>query len=71
MPGSDIEASEGSPSSEPSVREIVTTAISWENPLLSGILTLAGLLVAFVGDYLLKGKHGLPLLSGALSLPCC
>ena len=49
---------------EPSIREVVATAISWENPLLSGILTLAGIILAILGDYLIKGKHGIPLLSG-------
>ena len=64
VPGSDIEAPQGSSSNDPSFMEIATTAISWENPLLSGILTIAGVFVAILGDYLLKGKHGVPLLSG-------
>ena len=68
VPGGDIEGSEGSFSNEPSVREIAATAVSWENPLLSGILSIAGVLIAFLGDYLLKGKHGVPLLSGELML---
>lgn len=63
-PGNDVETPEASAASEPSIREIATTAVRWENPLLSGILTTGGLLIAILGDYLLKGKHGVPLLSG-------
>ena len=61
----DIEATgvEG-PSTDPTVLDIITTAVLWENLALSTILVIAGVFIALVGDYLLQGKHGIPLLSG-------
>lgn len=67
-PGTDLEASNESSIPEAGINEIAATALSWENPLLSGILSIAGLLVAIAGDYLLRGKHGIPLLSGTVNL---
>lgn len=49
---------------DPSIGEIILTAISWDNLALSTILVLGGLFVALIGDYLLQGRHGIPLLSG-------
>lgn len=64
VPGGDADTPQASTEQEPSIREIAITGVSWENPLLSGILTAIGIVVAGIGDYLLRGKHGLPLLSG-------
>ena len=63
-PGIDLEALQETSSPEATIKEIAVTALSWENPLLSGILSAAGLFVAIAGDYTLQGKHGVPLLSG-------
>jgi len=65
-PTDDIEAPPGAETPGASLRELVDLAIYWDNPVLSSILCLLGALIAVVGDYLLKGKHGVPLLSGSL-----
>lgn len=63
-PIADIEASHGGEAPIAGVREVVDLAIYWENPVLSSVLCLVGGFVAVAGDYMLKGKHGVPLLSG-------
>jgi hypothetical protein len=61
----DIEAPPGAETPGANLKDLVDLAIYWENPVLSSILCLIGALIAFVGDYLLKGTHGVPLLSGS------
>ena len=57
-------------STDPSVADIIVTAILWQNLPLSTILCLFGLFVGLAGEYLLQGKHGIPLLSGTAILVC-
>ena len=64
----DIEAPVGGETPISGIMEVVDLAIYWENPVLSTVLCILGILVAIVGEYLLKGRHGVPLLSGDLSL---
>ena len=54
----------GISNSDPSFADIIVTAISWDNFALSTILCIGGIFLALIVDYLLQGKHGLPLLSG-------
>ena len=63
-PTGDVEAAPPTETAGPELLETVYTAIYWDNPAVSGILCLLGAMTAVAGDYIFKGKHGLPLLSG-------
>lgn len=69
--GAELEATPAeSSSADPSAGDIIVTAVRWDNLALSTILFLGGVVVALVVDYLLQGKHGLPLLSGKPQTQC-